>query len=50
MTKLRSDLKRLELHVTFSRVDTDQPVRVNAARLRHEIMEIHSHTGRRVAS
>ena len=40
MKSLRSDMKRLGLHVAFSRVDTDQPVRLNAARLRHEILEM----------
>ena len=40
MKHLRADLKRIGLRVQFSRVDTDQPVRINAARLRHEILEI----------
>ena len=40
MKQLRADMKRLGLHVAFSRVDTDQPVRINAARLRHEILEM----------
>jgi hypothetical protein len=37
MAQLRADFKRLGLRATFSRIDTDQPVRVNAARLRHEV-------------
>lgn len=47
MAQLRADMKRLGLCVQFSRIDTDQPVRVNAARLRHEILEI-AQTGRKV--
>jgi triacylglycerol lipase len=47
MKQLRSDLKRLGLHASFSRVDTDQPVRINAARLRHEILEL-ALSGRRI--
>lgn len=47
MKQLRADMKRMGLHVTFSRIDTDQPVRVNAARLRHEILEM-AQSGRRV--
>jgi hypothetical protein len=39
MAQLRADFKRLGLRATFSRIDTDQPVRVNAARLRHEVGE-----------
>jgi hypothetical protein len=34
MKQLRGDMKRLGLVAAFSRVDTDQPVRINAARLR----------------
>jgi len=37
MAQLRADFKRLGLKSTFSRIDTDQPVRVNAARIRHEV-------------
>jgi len=40
MAQLRADFKRLGLRATFSRIDTDQPVRVNAARVRHEILEL----------
>ena len=40
MKHLLADFKRLGLCVQFSRVDTDQPVRVNAARLRHEVLEL----------
>jgi triacylglycerol lipase len=47
MKQLRTDMKRIGLHVTFSRIDTDQPVRINAARLRHEILEM-AQSGRRV--
>jgi len=47
MGQLRADMKRLGLSVQFSRIDTDQPVRVNAARLRHEILEI-GQSGRKV--
>jgi hypothetical protein len=47
MKQLRVDMKRLGLHVAFSRVDTDQPVRLNAARVRHEILEM-SQGGRKV--
>ena len=47
MKQLRVDMKRIGLHVTFSRIDTDQPVRINAARLRHEILEM-AQTGRKV--
>jgi len=47
MKQLRGDMKRLGLVAAFSRVDTDQPVRINAARLRHEILEM-SADGRKV--
>eukprot|EP00308_Calcidiscus_leptoporus_P024380 CAMPEP_0119374074 /NCGR_PEP_ID=MMETSP1334-20130426/28824_1 /TAXON_ID=127549 /ORGANISM="Calcidiscus leptoporus, Strain RCC1130" /LENGTH=602 /DNA_ID=CAMNT_0007392025 /DNA_START=72 /DNA_END=1880 /DNA_ORIENTATION=- len=48
MAHLQREFKRLGLLVTFSRVDTDQPIRVNAARIRHEVLEL-SETGRRIA-
>ena len=47
MKALRSDMKRLGLHAAFSRVDTDQPVRINAARLRHEVLEM-AQAGRKI--
>mmetsp|Transcript_25171 Transcript_25171/g.69230 ORF Transcript_25171/g.69230 Transcript_25171/m.69230 type:complete len:444 (-) Transcript_25171:1493-2824(-) len=40
MAQLRADFKRLGLKATFSRIDTDQPVRLNAARVRHEVLEL----------
>ena len=47
MKHLLADMKRLGLRVQFSRINTDQPVRINAARLRHEILEI-AQEGRQV--
>ena len=47
MKHLVADMKRLGLRCHFSRIDTDQPVRVNAARLRHEVLEM-AQEGRRV--
>jgi hypothetical protein len=40
MSQLTADMRRLGLEVAFSRIDTDQAVRVNAARLRHEVLEL----------
>jgi len=49
MSSLMHDLKRLGLRVAFSKVDTDQPIRVNAARLRHEVLELsEEHEGQKV--
>ena len=40
MSQLTADMRRLGLEVSFSCIDTDQAVRVNAARLRHEVLEL----------
>lgn len=48
MNQLRGEFKRLNLDCVFSKIDTDQPVRVNAARILHEVRELHHETGRRV--
>lgn len=40
MASLKHDLKRLRLQFYYSRVDTEQSVRVNAGRLRDEVHEL----------
>ena len=40
MAQLCSDFKRLGLRFVFSAIDTDQSVRENAGRLRHEVLEL----------
>lgn len=42
MAQLCSDFKRLGLRFVFSAIDTDQSVRENAGRLRHEVLELAS--------
>ncbi|KAK3286400.1 hypothetical protein CYMTET_6045 [Cymbomonas tetramitiformis] len=49
MASLKHDLKRLRLQFYYSRVDTEQSVRVNAGRLRDEVHElVDANPGKRV--
>tara|TARA_B110001452_G_scaffold17662_1_gene14356 strand:+ start:198 stop:1637 length:1440 start_codon:yes stop_codon:yes gene_type:complete len=48
MAQMRADFKRLGLTFELSGIDTDRPVRENAGRLRHDILELANGARRRV--